>query len=404
MATVKVKFRSSSVPQKEGSLFYQVIHQRKVSQFNSGYKIYPHEWDDRKGEIICLSATSPTRHIYLHSILSSISDDLRRLNEIITFMRCNRPFFTVKDITDTFATTRQSQGFILFGRTLVSELRQIDKIRTAERYTTVLNSFHRFCGDNDVPLHLFDSALMMRYETFLCSKGVCPNTTSFYMRGMRALYNRAVEKGIAMQRNPFRHVYTGIDKTVKRAIPLKVIRQIKKMDLTDSPTMELARDLFMFSFYTRGMSFIDMAYLKKKDLRNGIISYRRHKTAQLMFIKWEKPMQEIIDKHPGNPGNPYLLPIINRTDKDERHQYKNAAHNVNCQLKKIGMRLNLPITLTSYVARHAWASIAKSQNIPIATISEAMGHDSERTTRIYLASLDTSAVDKANVQILKSLL
>ena len=166
--------------------------------------------------------------------------------------------------------------------------------------------------------------------------------------------------------------------------------------------MDVARDIFMFSFYTRGMSFIDMAYLKKRDLQNGVLSYRRKKTGQQLFIKWERPMQEIIDKY-NTDGSPYLLPIIRNMNADERQQYKNAAHLVNNKLKKLGEILGLAVPLTSYVARHAWASIAKSKNVPLGIISEAMGHDSEKTTRIYLASLDTSAIDKANNQILKSL-
>ena len=124
--------------------------------------------------------------------------------------------------------------------------------------------------------------------------------------------------------------------------------------------------------------------------------------ADLRFIKWEKPMQEIIDRY-DTQGSPYLLPIIRDMEVDGRKQYKKTAHLVNQKLKKLGMRLGLSIPLTTYVARHAWASIAKSKNISLSVISEAMGHDSENTTRIYLASLDTSLVDKANSLILKSL-
>ncbi len=113
-------------------------------------------------------------------------------------------------------------------------------------------------------------------------------------------------------------------------------------------------------------------------------------------------MQEIIDKY-DIANTPYLLPIIKNMDVDARRQYKSTAHLVNDKLRRLGEQLGLSIPLTTYVARHGWASIARSKNIPLAIISEAMGHDSEKTTRIYLASLDTSAVDKANRQILKSL-
>lgn len=140
----------------------------------------------------------------------------------------------------------------------------IGKERTAETYKTALNSFIRFrCVKGDVPLKNLDSSLIMEYESYLKSRGICPNSSSFYMRNLRAMYNRAVDKEIIQQKNPFKHVYTGIDKTVKRAISIKSIRQIRDLDLVKYPSSDYARDMFLFSFYTRGMSFVDMAYLKK---------------------------------------------------------------------------------------------------------------------------------------------
>lgn len=166
--------------------------------------------------------------------------------------------------------------------------------------------------------------------------------------------------------------------------------------------LDLARDLFMFSFYTRGMSFVDMAYLRKSDLRNGILSYRRRKTNRQLFVKWERQMQAIVDKY-STGDSPYLLPIIKNMETDSRRQYQNASHFVNTKLRKIGVMLGLSMPLTAYVARHGWASIAKSKQVPVATISEAMGHDSETTTRIYLASLDTAHVDRANHLVLSAI-
>ena len=151
------------------------------------------------------------------------------------------------------------------------------------------------------------------------------------------------------------------------------------------------------------MSLIDMAYLKKKDISHGVLSYCRRKTRQQLFIHWEKCMKKIVSKY-NIPESQYLLPIINPLiESDERTQYIYAGQQINKSLKKIGQKLRLPVNLTLYVARHTWASIAKSKNIPISVISEGMGHDSEMTTQIYLASLDTAAVDKANRKIIKSL-
>ena len=284
---------------------------------------------------------------------------------------------------------------------VIAQLQQMGKQRTSETYRCTLKSFMQFREDKDVLLEDIDSDLMLMYEAYLRGRGLTKNSTSFYMRILRAVYNRAVEKDLTTNRNPFKHVYTGIDKTIKRAIPLKAIKQIKNLDLSLQPSLDFARDMFLFSFYTRGMSFIDMAYLKKKDLSNGILSYRRRKTGQQLFIRWEKCMQEIVNKYDTDLYSPYLLPILKYPY--DRNQYKNMLYRTNKSLKEIAKMVGLSIPLTLYVARHSWASIAKSKNIPISVISEGMGHDSEMTTQIYLASLDNAVVDRANTQILKDL-
>ncbi len=402
MATVKVKFRPSSVITKEGTLYYQITHNRVVKQINTGYKLYPTEWSSFASKIVVPPNAEESRYHYLLALQNSLKKETARLAEIIVRLNRTNSTYTADRIVELYNLRSDDDSFLLFTRNLIVQLKQIGKVRTAETYTCALNSFIRFQGETDLFWEAVDSNLMMEYEVYLKAEGVCPNTSSYYMRGLRAIYNRAVEKELTIQRYPFKHVYTGIDKTVKRAVPVKVIRQIRNLNLEHNPMLDYARDIFMFSFYTRGMSFVDMAYLKKKDLHNGILSYRRQKTNQQLFIKWEKPMQEIIDKY-DTTGTPYLLPIIKDVGKDERRQYKNASHLVNCKLKKIGMQLGLTIPLTTYVARHGWASIAKSKNIPISTISEAMGHDSENTTRIYLASLNTSVIDKANSLIIESI-
>ena len=145
-----------------------------------------------------------------------------------------------------------------------------------------------------------------------------------------------------------------------------------------------------------------MANLKKKDLYNGILSYRRRMTGQQLFIRWEKCMQEIVDKYDADYYSPYLLSIL-QYPYDNLNQYKNALYRTNKLLKEIAKMVGLSIPLTLYVARHSWASVAKNKNVPISVISEGMGHDSEMTTQIYLASLDTAVVDKANSMILNSL-
>ena len=167
---------------------------------------------------------------------------------------------------------------------------------------------------------MMDDKLMELYEAWMLKDGLTRNTTSFYMRILRTNYKLAVEKELTIDRHPFRHVYCGMDKTVKRCIVIDEIRKIKELDLSRNPNLDFARDMFIFSFCTRGMSFIDMAYLKKTDLSNGCLSYRRKKTGQLLTMEWTGQMQDIFDKY-RYVGTSYLLPIISREDGSERRQY-----------------------------------------------------------------------------------
>lgn len=402
MATLKIKLRASALADKEGTLFYQVIHCRIVRQINTHRKLFPQEWDAERMEIVVPSGIDESRRAYLACMREILTAEVTQIEQIVEdFDRAGEPY-VADAVADAFLALTRGDGFIGFGQSVVDSLIDIGKKRIAETYSAAVNSFRRFRAGRDVPIDEVDGDMMAAYESFLSSTGVCLNTVSFYMRNLRAIYNRAVEKKQTSQRYPFKHVYTGIDKTVKRAVPLDIIRMIRDVNLSSCPAMDYARDLFMFSFYMRGMSFVDLAFLKKTNLQHGLLSYRRHKTNQLLSVKWERPMQAIIDKY-DTSGTPYLLPVIKANGKDERRQYINGAHRVNRNLKRLGVQLGLPIPLTTYVARHAWASIARSKNVAVSIISEAMGHDSESTTRIYLASLDTSAVDKANSLILKSL-
>ena len=402
MATVKIKFRPSTIDGKQGTIFYQVIHNRTVRQQKTCYHLYEYEWNQHLSEMI-LPKFNESRKCYLSDISNKIQMDIRLINQIITLLERSKNAYTSDDVIAEFTSNKHENYLFPFIESVIINMQTLGKIRTSETYAATLCSFRRFRKNHDIALDDLDSDMIMAYEVYLKNNGISPNTSSFYMRNLRAIYNRAVEKDLTPQRFPFKHVYTGVDKTIKRAVPLKVVKQIKEMDFSKNPSFDFARDMFLLSFYTRGMSFVDMAYLRKKDLQNGMLSYRRRKTGQQLYIKWEKCMQEIVNKYDTSQSN-YLLPIIKPfRDINERKQYIYAAHNINRCLKIIGKELKLPIPLTLYVARHAWASIAKSKNIPLSVISEGMGHDSEATTRIYLASLDTTAIDNANSMILKSL-
>lgn len=397
MASIKIKFRPSTVEGKEGGLYFQIIQNRVIRQMNTDYKIYAYEWDAEIESVV----VSGVRANILCSIRERMEWDLSRFERIVRQLEQERRKYTADDVITLFHKVTKETSLFSFMHSVIIQLRQLGKIRTSETYTATLKSFMEFREEHDVPLDGVNSDLMLLYEAHLKAKGVRMNTISFYMRILRAVYNRAVEKELTPQKYPFRHVYTGVDKTVKRAVPVKVIKALKELNLSMKSSLDFARDMFMFSFYTRGMSFVDMAYLKKTDLQNGILTYCRRKTGQRLTVKWEKCMEEIIKKYPSNSST-YLLPII-KEQGNERKQYDNALHLVNYRLKDLSGMLKLQRPLTMYVARHSWASVAKVRNVPLSVISEGMGHDSEKTTQIYLASLEASVVDKANKMILELL-
>lgn len=329
-----------------------------------------------------------------------IKADIRRLEMLVSHLERNCVFYMGLDGNVTQVRADGGVSFCKFMQGAINQLKGMGRYRTAETYEATLKSFMRFRKGKDLSCSDVNSDLMLMYEAYLIhTKGLVKNSSSFYMRILRAVYNRAVERNLVVQQYPFRHVYTGVDKTEKRAVSLNEIRSIKRLDLSEKPRMDFARDMFLLSFYTRGMSFIDMAFLKKSNLSNGVLSYRRHKTGQQLTIKWEQCMQAIVKKY-SMEASVYLLPIIKSIHGDERKQYIYAAHNINRNLKMIGQRLGLSVSLTMYVARHSWASIAKSKNIPVSVISEGMGHDSESTTQIYLSSFDNMVINEANSMIL----
>lgn len=412
MTSIKVKFRlSTSTNDNTGTIYYQITHERTVRQLSTSFLITSDEWDKERSRIIVKG--DEDREPHLLYIQKEIQHDMIRLGVIIKSLCEKGVIFTADEIIDKFRHYKRKYTLFHYMESLVVQMKEQGRIRTAETYTAAIHSFKKFLIDTtthkwchnaeDFMLDCLTSEIMEAYEAWHKKAGKTNNTISFYIRILRAVYNRAVEDGIiACDHNPFKRVYTGIDKTMKRALSLEYIKKLKSLDLTSYPRLDYARDMFMMSFYLRGISFIDLAFLRKTDLHGGKLTYNRRKTGQTLEIAWTPEMQHIIDKYPPNRTD-YLMPIITKTGINERNAYRNAGYKINRYLKHLAEIIDSPIPLTLYVSRHSWASIAKAKGIPIRVISEGMGHDNETTTQIYLASLDTSAVDAANSLIISSL-
>lgn len=397
MALLEIRFDARGV-NAPGHLTYVVRHSRRIAEIDSNCKLYASEWDSRRG---CVShEVEKRRQEDVQAIARRLKEGMESLREVVDEFEAEGIPYAASDIKEEYIRRTRRKTLSGYVRTLAGQMRLNGQTRTSETYVSALHSFLKYRGGRDIALQSLTAADIEGYQSFLRRNGVKLNSISFYMRVLRAAYNKAVENGDVPDRNPFAKAYTGICRTRKRALPLDMLKRVKKMQLGRMPNLDYARDMFLLSFYMRGMSFVDMAFLRKGDLREGAIEYTRRKTGRQMHVKWTKEMQAIIEKYPC-PAGDYLLPIILRANMDPVSAYRNAYAKVNRNLRSVGRMLGLEERLTLYVARHSWATAAQSQGIPLSVISAGMGHESELTTRIYLSQIENKAVDDANARILR---
>lgn len=395
MATFKLKFRPSTAEGKPGTMYFQVTHRRSTRTVYTDYRVMPEEWDGRTS-FIRITGT-PERRAELQLIASKLRWDCKQITSLITEKELAMLEYTADDIVSALRLLPPCQTWFSFIHGMVAKKLRIGRLGTAKTYRDALMSFSRFRNGEDLTIDALDAETMNLYEAWLKGRGVKRNSSSCYLRTLRTLYRKAVEAGLTTDKNIFRHVFTGFAKTAKRAIPLGSLRAIRQIHLPESSAIAFARDMFMLIVYLQGISFVDLAYLKKDDIRNGQLHYSRKKTGQELTVGWEPAMQDIVDSYAHlTKDSPYLLPIITKTDGTERRQYERMEHKVNHYLKKIGTMVGLQAPLTTYTGRHTWASTMRDMGTSLSVISKGLGHESLKTTQIYLSSIDMEGVVKAN--------
>lgn len=403
MASFKLKFRPSTLPEQEGTLYFQVIHRRTVRMIHTGFHIRQDEWNDTTSSIRI--AGTPERQNFLRLTASKIKWYTNQLTAIITEMETKRVEYGTEDIVSAYKQLPTCPTWFGFILDMADRKAKVGRPGTAKTYRDALSNFARFRQGTDIALDELNAEMMTLYEAWMKSRGLKRNSSSCYLRTLRTLYRKAVEMGLTTDKGIFRHVFTGFAKTSKRAIPLEAIRTIRLLRLPAGSPLAFARDMFILSIYLQGISFVDLAYLRKSDIRNGVLQYDRKKTRQSLNIGWEPSMQAIVETYAHlTTESPYLLPIITHADGTERRQYEKAEHNINRNLKKIGRIAGLRIPLTTYVARHTWATTMRDMGYDLSIVSTGLGHDNLKTTQIYLSSIDTTVVMEANKKMIDKIL
>lgn len=274
--------------------------------------------------------------------------------------------------------------------------------KTRSNYLTAAKSFVEYRKGKDVDLTRLTERQVLGYQQWLMERGLCRNTISCYIRSLRSLYN----KGVAKRRrngNPFANAFTGNETTMKRGIEARELQKLMDVHLVPDSQLWHARNLFMFSFYAMGMPFVDMAFLRKEQISDGILTYRRHKTGKEVIVKVEPCMRKIVSLY-SNSSSPYLFAFLHPEDGEAMslRYYQSRLSCYNHYLRRLSELAGMQRPLTSYVARHSWASIANQQSVSLGTISQALGHTNQRTTMTYIKQLDFSALYKANKKVIES--
>lgn len=398
MASVKLKFLKEK-QLKDGThpVAIQVIHNRKKKLFYIGHSFKIIEWDNDNNQP---NTKNPNYRLYRSRIKSAITD----LNAIILRLENIGEPFSVLDIEAEFKPDRNSRSesvsFNSFADDIIDSLKEENRLGNAKAYENAKAIFNKLMGDDwlikDVSIDVINNFIHK-----MTLHGLTTNSRGVHLRALRAIINKAIKADIYEEQNyPFKKISIKTQKTRKRAVNKDVLKLVSELDVSKENNLQLYKDLFLFSFYNRGMNFVDMAYLKVSNIKNGRIEYARQKTGQHFSIKITDQAREIIQKYNDlTTAESYIFPIIYRKGK-EYLDYKNAMRLMNKKLKKISELLKLDVPLTTYVSRHSWATIAKRSGISTAVISEGLGHESEETTQVYLDSFENDVLDDANELII----
>lgn len=400
MTTIKARLNCSRLG-SDGMypLVIRVIHERVKREVYTPYRLRPEEF-----EICSETAMSKKRGKERISYIREVNEYLNYIKEELGSIRDSlesRGEYTTPDLVQAFKNRNDMGCFFTYAAYRINELISLGKDGTAANYRSAVNAFEHYQGSRDLSTDDITSKMIESFIDSRARQGNSPNTAAFYVKQLRAIYNKAYDEGyVRSAHNPFRRIKLKGSKTPKRAITKKEINRIAGADLKGRHRhLELSRDLFMFSLYTRGMAFVDMCYLQKENIHGNMLVYRRRKTGQWLQIRIEAPLKELLRKY-NDANSRYLLPMLR--DDDSYKGYRYIQRRLNKRIREIGDLLEFNFPLTFYVARHTWATLAHESGIAMSVISEGMGHGSEKTTRIYLAGLSHQIIDKANRAVINS--
>ena len=296
---------------------------------------------------------------------------------------------------------------------VIGMLKREGKFPAMHVYACTLRSYEKFCAEERHPKNttaslsmqeIFTPERLKEYEDWLAGQQSSPNTISTYMRTLQAVYNRWMSPGIEGY-NPvlFKDVYTKVESRTKRALTAEQMEQLRNTDFSVlTLRQQQVLTYFLLMFRLRGMPFIDLAHLRKSDLRNRRITYRRHKTGKLMVVDVPPDAMRLLQKYRDKTDSEYLFPLLHGGlfMEEHHHRYQETLRHFNRELARLMKQLLPGVSVSSYTARHTWATLAYHSGVPVGLISQSLGHSSIRVTMTYLKPFDAEVIDRINRQVI----
>lgn len=403
-----ILYKSKKLSDGTYPLMIRLTKNRKVKYVNLKVSLSPEHWDFEK--------CKPKRHCpNKEQIESLINKKCKELQDMVMEFKAADKEYTLQTLLNQASSPHSK---IIVGdyldsyiQTLISE----GRIGNADTFIHLQTALIKCFGTLDFYFSEIDTAFLKRFENWL--RGVAhlsENSIGIRFRSLRALYNLAIEDGAAKRSNyPFNgfKVSQFREETAKRALTKEQIRQIIELDVRlltkyPKPFLQLSKDLFLFSYLGCGINLTDMLHLRYRDIFDGRVTYHRQKTGKLISFTLQPMATTILQKYcrESHSDEDYIFPILKRTvhitPTQQYGRVKRVTRRINRYLKAIGEYLKLPIPLTTYVARHSYATILKRSGVSTSLISESLGHSSEKITQIYLDSFENSQIDEAMKNLL----
>ncbi|MBS7198581.1 site-specific integrase [Butyricimonas sp. An62] len=390
----------------EAPIALKVSKNYQTKKKSLGININIDYWDFENG---VLKNNAPNKE-YIQLVIDST---IQELNKKILNYQIQNQEFTLDDLLDNPKKKSKTITIKDYFNQITIQLKEANKLSSASKYKFCLSSLSKY-HSMDIPFTDIDLKFLIDFEVFLRKEGLANNSIATKFSTLKAAYNSALkQKFFSCEESPFTNYQVGKlwTNTQKRAIQKEDIYRIKELDLSNickypSPYLEFSRDIFLFSYFTAGINFIDIATLKYHDIDNSHIYYSRHKTQKNMKATLLPDALVILKKYMKEEAtkDDYIFPILDKqihiTKQQQYNRILKARRKINKNLKIIGKELNINIQITTYVARHTFATVLKRSGVNIGIISESLGHSDLKTTQIYLDSFENSEIDAAMKNLL----